>query len=363
MVTMKSLKHGAIALLLVAAFITVGVYEAAAELQLLATTGKAGCLSVLIELDPNTGETIREIGPVGYAVNGMAWDQTNGKLYGTTSENDPYYTGLIEIDPGSGAGTPIGLDGWGLSGNPVTTITVNSSTGQMFGWQRSRNLVSVNKNTGIATVVGSSNVSAGQHGLAFDNTDNTHPLYLVDAGGAYYTINTSTAQGTYQGDIFPSGGSGDDAHHGVFHPYAAKIYFGLTTHWDGPIELVRANLLPPGTVISRVTTCCDCVHTLAFIEENSCILDLDLDYDYGDNELDIEFTLRERAPAMLSVWLHLFYQDYFLGAVGLPPIDPRTTVDISLPLPNCGNVGVLATLATENAGIACSAWKTVDTGN
>ena len=196
-----------------------------------------------------------------------------------------------------------------------------------------------------------------------DNTDNTHPLYLVDAGGAYYTINTSTAQGTYQGDIFPSGGSGDDAHHGVFHPYAAKIYFGLTTHWDGPIELVRANLLPPGTVISRVTTCCDCVHTLAFIEENSCILDLDLDYDYGDNELDIEFTLRERAPAMLSVWLHLFYQDYFLGAVGLPPIDPRTTVDISLPLPNCGNVGVLATLATENAGIACSAWETVDTGN
>ena len=39
MITMKSLKHGALALLLVAAFMTVGVYEAAAELQMLADLG------------------------------------------------------------------------------------------------------------------------------------------------------------------------------------------------------------------------------------------------------------------------------------------------------------------------------------
>ena len=65
--------------------------------------------STLYELDPETGDIIREIGRVGYTVNGLAYDATNGTLYGSTSVNDPSWTGLIEIDTSTGAGTPIGL--------------------------------------------------------------------------------------------------------------------------------------------------------------------------------------------------------------------------------------------------------------
>ena len=438
MITMKSLKHGAIALLLVAAFITTGVYEAAAELVLFGTTGRSGCLSTLIEIDQNTGETIREVGPVGYGVNGMTWDQTTGKLYASarggnrklvtsgthqqggsasaflydpsknfhalgvtagmrivnetdgsygpiTSVNsatnlsaalawgtdnlwetgDSYsiyepgpYIGLIEIDPGTGAGTPVGVDGWALVySQNITTLAVNPSTGQMFAWLGNNTLLTINKDTGVATVVGTSNATGRQHGLAFDNTNT---LYLVDGGGAYYIINTSNAAGTYQGDIFPS--SNEDAHHGTFHPYSDKVYFGLTTFWDGePVELVRANLRT-GTVISQVPTCCDCVHTLSFFEDTACILDLDLSYAHGDNELTIGYMVRTNAPARLILKFIVLNQAYNLAGVDLPPFDPKASGETSMPCPNIGNVGILGTLLTQEEGIACSAWETVDTG-
>jgi|GEM_PF-3239761 len=351
MITMKSLKHGALALLLVAAFMTVGVYEAAAELELLGTTGVGNSNSRLVEIDPSTGEVIREIGRVGFTVNGLAWDQTNGKLYASTAYKDPNYNGLIEIDPGTGVGTIIGVHGWGFGYTlSITNITVNSF-GQMYGWSEwGDDLVSINKYTGVATVVGESGLSTATNGLAFDNTGT---LYMVNSGGSYYIINTSTGAATHQGDFGPT------AHHGVFHPNT-NVYYGLD-QTKAPADLVRANL-STGTLLSRVEMCCDYVHTLAFMDNTHCFLDLDLDYDGFDNVLDMEFTLREGTPAIMSVWLHVFHQEFLLWSVGIPPHDSRETFSVPMPLPRCGNIGIMATLATQNAGIACSTLETVDTG-
>ena len=54
--------------------------------------------SILVEIDPTTGETLRTIGSVGYIVNGLEYDGTTGKLFASTSIQDPSYNGLIEID-------------------------------------------------------------------------------------------------------------------------------------------------------------------------------------------------------------------------------------------------------------------------
>ena len=63
--------------------------------------------STLVQLDPGTGALIKTIGPVGFVVNGLAWDSTSGKLYATTPVGDQHFHGLITIDPRTGAGTPV----------------------------------------------------------------------------------------------------------------------------------------------------------------------------------------------------------------------------------------------------------------
>jgi hypothetical protein len=359
MVTTKSLKLSAIALLLAAAFITAGVYEAAAVPALYGTFGKGEySSSSLVEIDQTTGEIIRFIGQVGYTLNGLAWDPTTGRLYGSTSTKDPSYNGLIEIDMATGAGTAIGVDGWGFGGAAITNITVNSS-GQMYGWTESGDdLVSINKSTGIATVIGNSGIGTWANGLAFDRYNN---LYMVNGDGQYYLMNRSTGTGTLQGDISP--GVEEPAHHGVFHPYT-NLYYGLRNNpwpWDtSSTNLLSANL-STGSVLSMVPTAFD-LHTLAFVDLPG-VLELDLDYDNADNTLDIQFTVGTEVPAVLAVWLQVFHQQFLLGAYPLPAVDPRGTIYASIPLPNIRNVGILATLVTPGGGITYSAWKTVDTGN
>ncbi|HEY2235313.1 MAG TPA: hypothetical protein VGK01_17710, partial [Candidatus Angelobacter sp.] len=102
--------------------------------------------STLVQIDPQTGALVRTIGPVGYTVNGLAWDCTagnckSGTLYATTALGDTHFHGLITIDPNTGAGTPVnasvvnfGLDiDPGTAGSPVHSITVDSF-GNIAGW-------------------------------------------------------------------------------------------------------------------------------------------------------------------------------------------------------------------------------------
>jgi hypothetical protein len=249
---------------------------------LLGTTGD-GCRytpddcpgSTLVEIVPATGATLRTIGPVGYVVNGLEYDATTGKLYGSTSVSDPVYNGLIEIDIYTGAGTPIGVHKWGLEGedegNPVNNITaVNNitvdSTGQMFGWwEPEDDLVRIDKDTGIATRVGESGVKTWENGLDFDSLDT---LYMVnfkgesdDTPGGIYTVNPSTGAATET----DTGFIGTSAHHGDFD-LSSNLYYGISES-GGPRSLVVADLsteLPENSTFADLD---DSIHTLTFVRD------------------------------------------------------------------------------------------------
>lgn len=208
--------------------------------------------SNLVLLNPRTGALIRTIGSVGYYVNGIEYDKTTGKLYGTTSTHDPFFpSGLIEINQRTGEGTPIGT-GLGL----LSALLTADSSGQLYGWWEPSNddLVSIDKATGVATLVGESGLDTGAHGLAFDAND---VLFLVNYNGETYTIDTTTGASTYLGTI------GVEAHHGKFHP-TSGLYWGIDIADDvNPLRNLVIADLTTFTVVDTVPTI-DYLHAIAF---------------------------------------------------------------------------------------------------
>jgi len=224
---------------------------ASAQVRLFGTRGYGGATSTLVELNPATGAVIATIGTVGYGVNGLDVDPTTGTLYGATRYEDPSFNGLITINTTTGAGTPVGAVNWGQS-DPlaITNITV-SSTGAMYGWSEWCDcLVSIDKATGVATQIGTG-VGSWQNGLSFDNAD---VLYMVNGDGAFYTIDTTTGVGTYQGTL------GQTAHHGDFHPVSG-LYYGLNWTYGTPRTLLVCDL---GAGTANPLALVGDLHTLAF---------------------------------------------------------------------------------------------------
>lgn len=223
---MTTLTRGLLAVLATCSLIACGGDDSTPSRKLYGTTHGA---SQLLELDPTTGALVRTIGPVGYRVNGLEWDGTARKLYATTSDGDlTFPNGLIEIDLATGAGTPIGTG----AGMYVNNPTVNSA-GQLYAWSEdSDDLVTLDKTTGVATVVGDSGVSTYEHGLAFDRSGD---LYFVNGDGEVYTIDTTTGLATSVGNI------GQRAHHGDFHPGTGR-YWGIDETNDSAATPAR-NLL------------------------------------------------------------------------------------------------------------------------
>jgi len=222
--------------------------------------------SDLVLLDPDTGAFIETVGPVGYYVNGLTYDDTNDKLYATTSANDLVFpNGLIEINTSTGAGTPIGT---GL-GMVVTTPTVNSS-GAMFGWrppvipEGSAALVSINKADGTATLIGEATLSTAEHGLAFDNFDVLMLVTPFEATNTIaYSINTDTGASTFTAffaDI-------PRAHHGDFHP-DTNYYWGIdetdfSAEGAAARNLLVLDIATPAVIGTPLPTA-DYLHAIAF---------------------------------------------------------------------------------------------------
>jgi hypothetical protein len=214
--------------------------------------------SDLVRLNVTTGAFDKTIGSVGYFVNGLTHDDTTGKLYATTSDNDPAFpNGLIEINKSTGAGTPIGVG----FGRLVNVPTVNS-LGEMFGWtEDGDDLVRIDKVTGTATVIGDNLLGTAEQGLAFDNFDIlvlVNPL-LLQTGA--YSVNTSTGNETLISTIpVPR------AHHGDFNP-VTNYYWGIDQTNDSAAGAAARNLLvldvTAGTVIQTLPTV-DYLHAVAF---------------------------------------------------------------------------------------------------
>ena len=140
-------------------------------------------------LDPTTGAVLSTVGPIGFAVTGLAFDPRNGVLYGSTGGTAPISpNSIITIDIATGAGTLVGPTGLG---GPVADITFRAD-GTLFGWSEgSDELVRINTTTGVGSVVGPNALSTAGSGIAFSPQGE---LFFTgdDDNGDMNTINPAT---------------------------------------------------------------------------------------------------------------------------------------------------------------------------
>ena len=213
---MKKLCRSAIpAVMLAAVILAVVVQPAAAKQILFGTTGacnnkvKGGpCTqnSTLVQIDPDSGALIRVIGPVGFTVNGTAWDRRSQTLYASTAIGCglpgsvcPFH-GLITIDTLTGAGYPVDptVHNFGLAGadSPIHSITIDGH-GRMVGWYDefpppvgvTDTFVKINKKTGIATEFPNTGIDTAANGLSFDEVNY---LWNIDTARADPTTGVLT---------------------------------------------------------------------------------------------------------------------------------------------------------------------------
>jgi exosortase sorting signal-containing protein len=158
--------------------------------------GAGGNLANLYILDPATGAIVSTVGPIGFAVTGLAIHPVTGVLYGSTGQKSPNAPhSLIRINRTTGQGTLVGSYGLGTQTMADLTFT---SDGTLYGWLEpgSDCLHTINLATGQATPVGAcARVGTFGSGLA---ADASNTIYLAGRGdtGELMTINRTTGQAT-----------------------------------------------------------------------------------------------------------------------------------------------------------------------
>jgi hypothetical protein len=236
--------------------------------------------STLVQIDPTNGTLVTVIGPVGFTVNGLAWDPTTDTLYATTAVGDTTFHGLITIDPMTGAGTPVnaGVVNYGLApdprfvGSPIHSLTIDSK-GHMAAWYDefpppvgvTDTFVTIDKSTGIATEFENTGLDTNQNGLAFAKHD---LLWNIDAPKTQ--IDGTLTQTAYLLD--PANGQPIDARDvsppiaaalGDFDPVGNK-YYGLNFVPFSPQTAMIVIDLKKGTTSAVGTV--DDLHVIAFVK-------------------------------------------------------------------------------------------------
>lgn len=243
------------------------IASGAAAATLYGTIGRGGTISTLVELDPTTGALVQTIGLTGYTVNGLAWDATTGTLYASTTPTSTFH-GLIVIDPATGVGTPVSASsGFGLGSSSVNSLTFDSS-GQLYAWvQGFYDLVSIDKTTGLASIVGDAGIGiTGSLGLAFDDADH---LFLMDGNDGYYSVDPNTGAATFLSAL-PG-----IAHHGAFDP-DTNLYVGIDAIQNGPKNLVQIEVDAAVQTIQGTLPTVNDLHTVAFVPEPAALVPVSL---------------------------------------------------------------------------------------
>jgi hypothetical protein len=236
-----------------------------------------------MQIDPTTGALVTVIGPVGYTVNGLAWDPTTDTLYATTAVGDTAFHGLITINPTTGAGTPVNASvvNYGLApdprfvGSPIHSLTIDSN-GHLAAWYDefpppvgvTDTFVTIDKATGIATEFENTGLDTNQNGLAFAKHD---LLWNVDAPKTapdgsliqtVYQLNAANGQPVDARDVAPP----IAAALGDFDPVGNK-YYGLNFLTFSPQTALIVIDLKKGTV-TAVGTTVDNLHVIAFVKHH-----------------------------------------------------------------------------------------------
>jgi RTX calcium-binding nonapeptide repeat (4 copies) len=155
---------------------------AATTQTLYGADGSGGNPSNLYEIDRDTGAVVRTIGPIGFAVTGLAIHPETAELYGSTGGNAPNDPGsTIKINKATGDGTLIG-DQIPATDSGAADITFTSD-GTLYGWSEgSDDLVTINLASGAATVVGESGAGTLGSGLSASPDDTLFFAGQLDVG-------------------------------------------------------------------------------------------------------------------------------------------------------------------------------------
>ena len=239
--------------------------------------------STLVQIDPSTGALVQVIGPVGFTVNGLAWDSTTDTLYATTAVGDTHFHGLITIDPATGAGTPVnvGLVNYGLApdprfvGSPIHSLAIDSN-GHLAAWYDefppppgvTDTFVTIDKSTGIATEFENTGINTNANGLAFSKHD---LLWNIDAPKTQpdgtltqtaYLLNPSNGTMLDARDVSPP----IQAALGDFDPVGNKYYGVNFVAFSSQAALIVIDL-KKGTV-TGVGQTVDDLHVIAFVKHH-----------------------------------------------------------------------------------------------
>ena len=235
--------------------------------------------SELVQLDPRTGAVLRDIGPVGFTVNGLAWDRGSRRLYASTAIGDAAFHGLITINTRTGAGTPVdaSVHNFGLSGadSPIHSIAIDRR-GHMVAWYDEKpapgvtdTFVTIDQHTGVATEFPNTGIDTAQNGIAFDedgrlwNIDTSRRLTLSGPlVQSAFRIDPSTGVPIKSVALTPP----TPAALGDFNPENDR-YYGLnfTSFSPGTPTFVVVVNVRTGAVVTLGQTL-DNLHTLAFVK-------------------------------------------------------------------------------------------------
>jgi hypothetical protein len=246
--------------------------------------------STLVQLDPKTGGLIKEIGPVGYTVNGLAWDGTSGKLYATTATGCgpdlpcPFH-GLITIDPKTGAGKPVDptVQNFGLEpdgSSPIHTITIDVF-GNLVGWYTESpfdpavtdTYVRINKRTGVAKEFPDTGIKSLRQGVSFSEFNF---LWLIDgpqdpeldgiSTQTAYIINPYNGKPLLSRPLSPP----TTAALGDFNP-VNNLYYGINFDPFDPAVGYSIVVVNPRTgIVKTLGPTVQDLHTLTFIKGPNC---------------------------------------------------------------------------------------------
>jgi len=154
--------------------------------------GAQGNPSSLRILDPATGALVSTVGPIGFAVTGLAIHPTTGVLYGSTAQLSAIAPrSLITIDKGTGLGTLVGS--FGVPGHTMADLTFGPD-GTLYGWAEPDldDLHRINLTTGQATRVGESNIGFNTRGSGI--ASNADLIFLAggEGRGQLHIVNRAT---------------------------------------------------------------------------------------------------------------------------------------------------------------------------
>ena len=176
--------------------LAIGVPARAAQ-RLFGADGAGGNPATnLYLLDPTNGAIVSTIGPIGFAITGLAFDPSTSVLYGSTGNASPTSPGsLVRIDTTTGAGTLIGS--FGVSKQTMADLTFFGGT--LYGSGSSvGDLYAVNVTTGLATLIGGSGRTTFDTGnaLAADSLGNFFAAAGNNSTLELFSVNPSTGLST-----------------------------------------------------------------------------------------------------------------------------------------------------------------------